>query len=264
MTVKEFCKRYEMTENQFYGKEEFGGHLNLGSLTSIPEGFNPTVGGDLYLESLTSIPEGFNPTVGGYLNLGSLTSIPEGFNPTVGGYLYLGSLTSIPEGFNPTVGGALCLGSLTSRKRPAIKKPSMMLSWRNGKIILIDSILSEVISKKGNIWKTNRVGKKEIEYIVTDGDGKYAHGSTIKEAKADLIYKIKDRDTSKYQGLALDTVMPFEQAVECYRVITGACVPGVKGFVEQKGKRDKYTIAEMIEVTLGQYGNETFKSFFKK
>jgi len=43
----------------------------LSSLTSIPEGFNPTVGGDLYLRSLTSIPEGFNPTVGGYLDLGS-------------------------------------------------------------------------------------------------------------------------------------------------------------------------------------------------
>jgi hypothetical protein len=244
MTVKEFCNRYEMTENQFYGKEEFGGGLDL--------------------RSLTSIPPGFNPTVGGYLGLGSLISIPPGFNPTVGGYLDLRSLKSIPEGFALTVGGSLDLRSLTSRKRPQTKTPPMMLSWRNGKIILIDSILSEVISRKGNIWKTNRVGKKEIEYIVTDGDGKYAHGATIKEAKADLIYKIKDRDTSKYQGLALNTVMSFEQAVECYRVITGACIPGVKGFVEQKGKRDKYTIAEMIEVTRGQYGNETFKSFFKK
>jgi len=54
MTVKEFCKRYEMTENQFYGKEEFGGYLYLSSLTSIPEGFAPTVGGDLDLRSLTS------------------------------------------------------------------------------------------------------------------------------------------------------------------------------------------------------------------
>ena len=74
-----------------------GGSLYLRSLTSIPEGFNPTVGGSLYLRSLTSIPEGFNPTVGGSLDLSSLTSIPEGFNPTVGGDLYMRSLTSIPE-----------------------------------------------------------------------------------------------------------------------------------------------------------------------
>ena len=31
---------------------------------------------------------------GGWLNLSGLTSIPEGFNPTVGGTLYLGGLTS--------------------------------------------------------------------------------------------------------------------------------------------------------------------------
>ena len=47
--------------------------------------------------------------------LSSLTSIPEGFNPTVGSSLYLSSLTSIPEGFNPTVVGSLDLCSLTSR-----------------------------------------------------------------------------------------------------------------------------------------------------
>ncbi len=52
--------------------------------------------------------------VGGSLYLNGLTSIPEGFNPTVGGSLCLNGLTSIPEGFNPTVGGSLCLDGLTS------------------------------------------------------------------------------------------------------------------------------------------------------
>src|SRR6185295_9718654 len=114
MNVKDFCKRYSLTEDQFYGRDKYEGSLYLRSLTSIPEGFNPTVGGSLYLGSLTSIPEGFNPTVGGSLDLRSLTSIPERFNPTVRGSLDLGSLTSSPEGFNPTVGGSLYLGSLTS------------------------------------------------------------------------------------------------------------------------------------------------------
>jgi len=91
-----------------------GGYLYLRGLTSIPDGFNPTVGGSLYLSGLTSIPDGFNPTVGGYLDLSGLTSIPDGFNPTVGGNLYLSGLTSIPDGFNPTVGGYLDLSGLTS------------------------------------------------------------------------------------------------------------------------------------------------------
>jgi len=37
-----------------------GGSLDLSGLTSIPDGFNPTVGGSLYLSGLTSIPDGFN------------------------------------------------------------------------------------------------------------------------------------------------------------------------------------------------------------
>ena len=71
--MKDFLKKISITEDQYYGKETVGGYLDLSSLTSIPEGFNPTVGGSLYLSSLTSIPEGFNPTVGGSLYLSSLT-----------------------------------------------------------------------------------------------------------------------------------------------------------------------------------------------
>jgi hypothetical protein len=132
--MKKFCKEHNITENQFKGIDKIEGSLDLHSLTSIPEGFNPTVGGDLDLRSLTSIPEGFNPTVGNDLILYKITSIPDTFNPTVGNcldlhslttisnkfkptvgcWLNLRSLTSIPEGFNPSVGGFLDLRSLTS------------------------------------------------------------------------------------------------------------------------------------------------------
>jgi hypothetical protein len=132
--MKDFCKKHNITENQFKGIDKIGGSLDLRSLTSIPEGFNPTVGGDLDLRSLSSIPEGFNPTVGNDLILCKITSIPDTFNPTVGNcldlhslttisnkfkptvgcWLNLRSLTSIPEGFNPSVGGFLDLRSLTS------------------------------------------------------------------------------------------------------------------------------------------------------
>ena len=112
--MENFCKKHNLTVEQFLGAEKIKDPLDLRNLTSIPDGFNPTVGGSLNLGSLTSIPDGFNPTVGGYLDLRNLTSIPDGFNPTVGGYLYLESLTSIPEGFNPTVGGYLDLRNLTS------------------------------------------------------------------------------------------------------------------------------------------------------
>ena len=57
--------------------KEYQGSLDLSELTSIPQGFNPTVGGGLYLGNLTSIPSGFNPTVGGDLHLDGLTNIPD-------------------------------------------------------------------------------------------------------------------------------------------------------------------------------------------
>ena len=49
--IEGLCKKYNLSEDQFTGKENVGGSLYLSSLTSIPEGFNPTVGGSLYLRS---------------------------------------------------------------------------------------------------------------------------------------------------------------------------------------------------------------------
>jgi len=86
--AKEFRKKHNLSVSQFLGKEEITGYLDLSSLTSIPDGFNPNVSGSLDLRSLTSIPHGFSPNVGGNFYLGSLESSPEGFNPTVGGNIY--------------------------------------------------------------------------------------------------------------------------------------------------------------------------------
>ena len=250
MTKQEFLKKTGLTEDQFYGKETYQGYLDLESLTSIPEGFNPTVGGSLYLRSLTSIPEGFNPTVGGYLDLRSLTSIPEGFNPTVGGYLDLESLTSIPEGF---------------KKSDYEQKEIPFMEWKkNGKhFILADGIFSEVVKKKGNIWYLKSIGKSEYSYLVTDGNGKYAHGDSIKSAKEDLIYKISNRDKTVYKSIDVNAKNDFQYCIEMYRVITGACASGVRGFIESKGiKKAKYSVLEMIEATTGAYGSNEFASFF--
>jgi hypothetical protein len=262
-----------------------GGSLDLSRLTSIPEGFNPTVGGSLDLSRLTSIPEGFNPTVGGYLDLSRLTSIPEGFNPTVGGYLDLRRLTSIPEGFNPTVGGSLDLRRLTSIPEgfnPTVggsldlssglkaiykKLPSgYLLSWQDGKYLLADGIFTEVISHKGNVYHVRKIGEKEIFYLIADGNGKWSHGETLKEAKSDLMFKIGDRTKDDYKHLKVTDTLSFEDAIMCYRVITGACSFGTKDFVTNrlKNKQKKFTINEIIKVTKGEWGNRTFSDFFIK
>ena len=113
--------------------------------------------------------------------------------------------------------------------------------------------------------RVQRIARKEIEYLVTDGEGRWAHGASLKEAKESLIYKIADRDSSKYKEWKKDTIVTHAEAIEAYRVITGACALGARHFCESvlgENKKDKYTIAEVIELTKGQYGSETFEKFF--
>ena len=229
-----FCKRFNITLNQFFGKEEIGGDL--------------------------------------WLNGNQLTSLTEGFNPTVGGSLCLNGnqLTSLPEGFNPTVGGSLCLNGERRYigKKVNIKKMHFpeIYTWQNGRYIKADGIFMEVISKKGNVYKVRKINKTEESFLITDGDRKWSHGNTLKEAKKDLIYKIGSRNKDEYKNLTIDSELSFEKSIELYRVITGACSFGTRNFVESKliSKKDKYKISEIIELTNGEWGNSVFKDFFNK
>ena len=265
-----------------------GGDLGLDGLTSIPEGFNPTVGGSLWLGRLTSIPEGFNPIVGGTLKLNGLTSIPEGFSPIVGGSLYLNGLTCIPEGFSPVVGENLFLHSI--KTIPHWFNPSVcyylyysegcksidskidcslfpdVLVWDNGKYIKADGIFTEVVSKRGKVYRVRKIGEESIFYLVTDGKGNWSHGSTLVEAREDLIFKISNRSTDEYKTLTLESELTFEEGVEAYRVITGACSLGARDFVRNrlKDRKKKYKVSEIISVTHGEYGNRAFESFFNE
>ena len=245
-----------------------GNNLYLNNVTSIPEGFNPTVGGSLFLHRLTSIPEGFNLTVGRGLYLNSLTLIPKGFNPTVGDGLDLCSLISIPEGFNPIVGGYLDLSSLISFPNnwnidDYMNKKLPLISFQDGKYINVDGIFTEVLSKRGNVYKVKKLNGVKEFFVVGDGDGNFAHGNTIKEAKEDLIFKITNRSIEDFKDLSLKSVLSFKDAVGCYRVVTGACSFGTKDFVKTNNIEERnYSIKEIIKLTEGQFGNERFKNFF--
>lgn len=187
-----------------------------------------------------------NGVYSGYLDLRSVTSLPEGFNPTVGGYLdlrsgckYIGAEASIPS--------------------------SLHWKWRDKYYIKVDGIFQQVVSHRGNVYRVKNIGAKDVTYLVTDGNGRWSHGKNLKEAREDLIYKISDRDTSKYKGLTLDSVLTKADAIQCYRVITGACAAGTRGFCKTLGKmKSKYSIREIIELTAGQYGHDAFANFFNR
>ena len=51
MTLEKLIQKTGFTKSQLTGKEEIKGYLDLRSVTTLPDGFNPTVGGSLYLGS---------------------------------------------------------------------------------------------------------------------------------------------------------------------------------------------------------------------
>ncbi|WP_353124112.1 hypothetical protein, partial [Dysgonomonas capnocytophagoides] len=188
-------------------------------------------------------------------------------NLTVGGSLYLEGtqITSLPD--NLTVGGSLDLrGTQITDTSKVNRNAPTIYTWRNKKYIKVDGIFSEVVSNKGNVYRTKQIGKDKVDYLVSDGNGKWAHGSTLKEAKEDLIYKISNRDKSEYENMNLDSVVSFEEAIEMYRVITGSCCMGTRDFVENrlKDRKDKYSISEIISITKGEYQSNAFADFFAK
>ena len=130
--------------------------------------------------------------------------------------------------------------------------------------LFADNILAKILEKKKNVYKIKICGQTKASYCI-EIDGVFSHGTTIKKAKESLLYKISNRDTSKYTNYSLDTVVSFEEAIKMYRCITGACESGTRHFVENilKNRKKKYTIKEIIKETKNQYGNETLKEFFK-
>jgi hypothetical protein len=246
----------------------------LDSLTSLPEGFNPVVGDSLDLDSVTSLPDGFNPVVGGHLYLDSLTSLPEGFNPVVGGFLDLDSVTSLPEDFNPNVGGSLFLKSLTSLPEdfcPVVgvsvylkndiieinSKTKKIIEFANGKYIKCDGILTEVVSRKKNIYKVKKINQEKEFFLIVEGEFS-AHGDTLKEAKKDLEFKIL-QDKIKKEPIYPDTVINVDK----YRAITGACSHGVQMWLQKNKITEKEMKAKDIFPLLQKTNAYGFDSFSK-
>lgn len=207
------------------------------------------------------------PYHAGFLNLKGtvISSLPD--NLTVGESLHLNgtAITSLPD--NLTVGRSLYLENtaITDTSKVNYNIPNFF-EWRNCEYIKVDGIFSKVVSHKKNVYKVCYIDMEGEGYIVTNGNGKWSHGSTLEQAKRDLTYKISNRNISRYELLTLDSELIFEEAIECYRVITGTCSGGIYTFIEGHPdvKKDKYTIREIIKITEGQYNSSEFNLFFEK
>ena len=254
--------------------------LNNTGIKSLPDNLMVRRTIELRNTRIISLPD--NLTVGGVLDIRDtrIKSLPDSL--TVGDSLDLRGtgITSLPD--NLAVGGVLDIRDtkitdnveVNTTLSPEQQKKiydleNMALFWeRNGvRYIKADGIFSVIDSHHGNVYKVHKLGQEDKPfYLITDGDNHWAHGATIKEAKADLIYKINDRDTSEYEKLSLDDTLSYEKAIAAYRTITGACSVGTKDFIENSlpsPHKEEYTIKEIIDLTTGRYGNEKFAKFFE-
>lgn len=99
--------------------------------------------------------------------------------------------------------------------------------------------------------------------VITKDNSTFSHGKDVKTAIIDLQFKLAKRDINDYKSLTLNSKLTYENAVVMYRVITGACQYGTQQFLEQNKIQERdYTVAEIIELTKGHYGSESFKRFF--
>ena len=134
----------------------------------------------------------------------------------------------------------------------------------NGQYVCCDGILPKILEHKGNVWRCMDLSVDKEYFLVTDGEGHYAHGTTIHEAETELRLKVGQRALTLYQPLTLDDSLSFEEAYTCYRNITGACRDGMVQFIQSLPEiKESYTIREILELTKGQYGHLAFAQFFR-
>jgi len=241
-----------------------------------------TVGGYLYCagaDTKSSFPQ--LTTVGGYLNCRGADirgSFPK--LTTVGGGLDC-SETDTKGSFPQltTVGGYLdCRGADTKGAFPQLTvehtnttqaRRRVSQAFLDQGFLLSDGILSKIVFTRTSggvrIHKVVTVGQINETYCI-EQDGVFSHGDTLKEARESFVYKVSDRDKSKYSEWTVETKITRKEAIESYRVITGACEAGTRNFVETHAGTDKdeFTVGEVIELTKGQFGNEEYMGFFKK
>ena len=261
-------------ENFDYSEvEEITGYLNCLSAKEVNIPQLTTIGGSLDFGSAKEVNIPQLTTIGGYLYCGSAkVSLPK--LTTIGGYLDCGSAkVSFPK--LTTIGGYLDCGS-AKVSLPKLKykndtkraKARVRSAFRRKGFVLFDGILAEIIDTKtrayGSLHKLRVVGSHKVSFCI-EANGVFSHGDTVKEARESLLYKISNRDKSAYEGWTLDKVITKKQAIESYRVITGACESGTRHFVEKQGElKCKYTVAEIIQLTDGQFGNDEYRAFFDK
>ncbi len=230
-----------------------------------------TVGGYVAVWGKVELPA-LN-TVVGFVNIRANAKVDAPELKTVGIYVYVREKAEMKAPALSTVGWCIeaqANANLETNKEIKLNVPGvedecrreLMREFEAEGYSFADGILAKIVSRRGNVWRVVVCGETEVSYVVSNGDA-YSHGKTLEEARDSLMYKISSRDTSKFKTWTLDRVVSKAEAIEAYRVITGACEAGVRQWMEQHKTPDQTTVKGIIELTKDAYGNKEFAEFFR-
>lgn len=237
--------------------------LDRTPITQLPDDI--MVGFDIYLRNarIAKLPD--NLIVGGSLDLRctSIEKLPN--NLAIGGNLWISKEHLAESSDNLVIGGRIYSGY----DIPVNVNSTKVKHLHNGdyvqdKYLYADGILTAVKRKRQVGDYTVYVGLIKNTYVVSDGKY-YAHCESIKQGVKDIAFKkAKDRGSDQYKNLTLESRINTQDAIMMYRIITGACQQGTQKFVDSLGEtlKESYTVAEIMEMTKGGYGNEVFCKFF--
>ena len=286
--VKKTCYFSESTFDKSPKVMEICGSLVLRStpITELPEGLKEVYGNlDIYNTNITKLNDNLVVYSSFVLGYTQIEELPKGL--IIGGELNLGN-TNLRDYSNLH---KVCSELVVSKEKydeikDSLAKHSKELIWGDvcvtfepnyngaylfeneiGRYIKVDWYFGKIVEQEGNVYHIKTYYSDSIRYLVTDGEGKWSYGETLGEAKADLIYKVSNKNKDSYKDLTLDSELSFEDAIVCYRVITGIYPIAIKEFIKNKLNnimKDSYTIKEFIELTKGEYGDKVFREFFCK
>ena len=138
-------------------------------------------------------------------------------------------------------------------------------------VYLIDGVPTIIESVRGNIAK-GHILQNDFSLTpccIVKENGKFAHGSTLREAFEALQEKLYDGSTEderirKFREHFTDFSKKY-QARELFvwhHVLTGSCKAGREAFCRDGGidvDKDEFTVYEFIALTKDSYGGETIK-----
>lgn len=138
------------------------------------------------------------------------------------------------------------------------------------RVYLIDNIQTIFISIHGNVAKGYILLSDLIlkPCFIAKGNGKFAHGETIREAFDALQKKLYDNSTEKERIEAFVKKFPeYDKEYDnkdlffYHHILTGSCEMGRETFISNKGLSldDKTTIREFVELTQYEYGGNIIR-----